>query len=117
MHCKGTHAKDAFTTNLHEMVYHVRCNDGTQAHLTFMAAIGTPGEFVRSCNHEQHVQVGVATPPNSPNGGGKRVVPDAGCVQEFLVNNVGNRSAFGRGVLESWVESTDIRTAAGHTRA
>src|SRR5688500_5400712 len=117
MHCKGTHAKDAFTTNLHEMVYHVRCNDGTQAHLTFMAAIGTPGEFVRSCDHEQHVTVGVATPPNSPNGGGKRVLPDAGCVQEFLVANDGNNSDFGRGLHESWQTSNNIRTAEIHTLA
>jgi hypothetical protein len=114
---QGTHSKDAFTNNLHEMVYHVRCNDGTQAHLTFMAAIGTPGEFVRSCNHEQHVTVGVATPPNSPNGGGKRVLPDAGCVEEFLVNNAGNSSDFGRGLHESWQTSNSIRTADGHTLA
>jgi len=42
---QGTHSKDAFTNNLHEMVYHIRCNDGSEAHLTFMAAIGTPGEL------------------------------------------------------------------------
>jgi hypothetical protein len=114
---QGTHSKDAFTNNLHEMVYHIRCNDGAEAHLTFMAAIGTPGEFVRSCNHEQHVQVGVATPPNSPNGGGKRIVPDAGCVQQFLVNNTGNSSDFGTGLHESWQTSNDIRTADGHSLA
>ena len=114
---QGTHSKDAFTNNLHEMVYHIRCNDGAEAHLTFMAAIGTPGEFVRSCNHEQHVQVGVATPPNSPNGGGKRILPDVGCVQEFLVNNDGNSSNFGTGLHESWQTSSDIRTAEGHSLA
>jgi hypothetical protein len=114
---QGTHSKDAFTNNLHEMVYHIKCNDGAEAHLTFMAAIGTPGEFVRSCNHEQHVQAGVATPPNSPNGGGKRIVPDAGCVQQFLVNNAGNSSDFGTGLHESWQTSNDIRTADGHSLA
>ena len=114
---QGTHSKDAFTNNLHEMVYHIRCNDGAEAHLTFMAAIGTPGEFVRSCDHEQHVTVGVATPPNSPNGGGKRIVPDLGCVQQFLVNNDGNSSDFGTGLHESWQTSNAIRTADGHTLA
>ena len=84
---QGTHSKDAFTNNLHEMVYHIRCNDGAEAHLTFMAAIGPPGEFTRSCNQAQHVSVGPATPPNSPNGGGQRIIPDADCVQQFLVNN------------------------------
>jgi hypothetical protein len=114
---QGTHSKDAFTNNLHEMVYHIRCNDGAEAHLTFMAAIGTPGEFVRSCNHEQTVKVGVATPPNSPNGGGRRIVPDAACVQQFLVMNAGNSSDFGTGLHESWQTSNDIRTADGHSLA
>jgi len=114
---QGTHSKDAFTNNLHEMVYHIRCNDGSEAHLTFMAAIGTPGEFVRSCNQDETVKVGVATPANSPNGGGRRIIPDADCVQRFLVNNAGNSSDFGTGLHESWQTSNDIRTADGHSLA
>jgi hypothetical protein len=114
---QGTHSKDAFTNNLHEMVYHIRCNDGSEAHLTFLAAIGTPGEFVRSCNQDQSVTVGTATPSNSPNGGGRRIIPDAGCVQEFLVNNGGNTSDFGAGLHESWQTSNNISTADGHSLA
>ena len=114
---QGTHSKDAFTNNLHEMVYHIRCNDGSEAHLTFMAAIGTPGEFVRSCNQEQSVKVGVATPPNSPNGGGRRIIADVACAQQFLVMNSGNSSDFGAGLHESWQTSNDIRTADGHSLA
>lgn len=114
---QGTHSRDAFTNNLHEMVYHIRCNDGAEAHLTFMAAIGTPGEFVRSCNHEEHVSVGVATPPNSPNGGGRRILPDVGCVQDFLINNAGSTSDFGTGLHESWQTSNSIKTAEGHSLA
>ncbi len=114
---QGTHSKDAFTNNLHEMVYHIRCNDGAEAHLTFLAAIGTPGEFVRSCDHEDHVHVGVATPPNSPPGGGKRVLPDAGCVQQFVVNNDGNSSNFHTGLHESWQTSNSIKTADGRSLA
>lgn len=114
---QGTHSKDAFTNNLHEMVYHIRCNDGSAAHLTFMAAIGTPGEFVRSCNHEQHVTVGVATPPNSPKGGGKRILPDAGCMQEFVIRHDGTQSDFGRGLHESWQTSSSITTATGRSLA
>ena len=114
---QGTHSKDAFTNNLHEMVYHIRCNDGSEAHLTFMAAIGTPGEFVRSYNQEQSVKVGLATPPNSPNGGGRCIIPDAACVQQFLVMNDGNSSDFGSGLHESWQTSNDIRTADGRSIA
>jgi hypothetical protein len=45
---QGTHSKDAFTNNLHELVYHISCTDGTELHLTMLAAIGTPGQFERS---------------------------------------------------------------------
>jgi hypothetical protein len=114
---QGTHSKDAFTNNLHEMVYHIRCNDGAEAHLTFLAAIGPPGEFTRSCNQAQHVSVGPATPPNSPNGGGQRIIPDADCVQQFLVNNAGNSSDFGAGLHESWQTSNNIQAAGGHSLA
>ena len=27
---QGTHSKDAFTNNLHELAYHIRCTDGTE---------------------------------------------------------------------------------------
>jgi hypothetical protein len=114
---QGTHSKDAFTNNVHEMVYHIRCNDGSGAHLTFLAAIGTPGEFARSCNQDQTVKVGVATPANSPNGGGRRIIPDADCVQRFLVANDGNSSDFGTGLHESWQTSNSITTADGHSLA
>ncbi|HUC40096.1 MAG TPA: hypothetical protein VMR92_04630, partial [Gemmatimonadales bacterium] len=47
---QGTHSKDAFTNNLHELVYHIRCTDGSEMHITMLAAIGTPGQFERSCD-------------------------------------------------------------------
>ena len=31
---QGTHSKDAFTNNLHELAYHIRCTDGTELHIT-----------------------------------------------------------------------------------
>ena len=99
------------------MVYHIRCNDGSEAHLTFLAAIGTPGEFVRSCNQDMSVKAGTATPANSPNGGGRRIIPDADCVQRFLVNNDGNSSDFGAGLHESWQTSNSITSAEGRSLA
>src|SRR6267143_751468 len=65
---QGTHSKDAFTNNLHELVYHIRCSDGTEMHITMLAAIGTPGQFTRSCDGAA-IAVGPATPANSPDGG------------------------------------------------
>ena len=108
---QGTHSRDAFTNNLHELVYHVRCTDGTEMHLTLMAAIGDPGQFIRSCDGTA-VAVGPATPANSPNGGGQRRIPDRSCVLQSLLVPAGQSSNFA--VLhESWETSIGIRTANG----
>jgi len=113
---QGTHSKDAFTNNLHEMVYHIRCTDGTEMHITMMTAIGTPGEFERSCDRNVTVQVGPATPANSPDGGGVRIIPDRACVEQFLLVPPGQQSNFGA-LHESWETSNAIRTTTGHTLA
>ena len=55
---QGTHSPDAFTNNMHEVVYHVRCTDGTAFSATLLTPIGTPGELVASCDRERHVTVG-----------------------------------------------------------
>ncbi len=107
---QGTHSKDAFTNNLHELVYHVRCTDGTEMHVTMFTAIGTPGEFVSSCTGNA-VVVGTATPPNSPNGGGRRIIPDKTCADSLLVP-AGQRSNFGL-LHESWQTSNSIRGENG----
>jgi hypothetical protein len=98
------------------MVYHIRCNDGSEAHLTFMAAIGTPGEFVRTCD-DKHITVGPATPANSPRGGGQRIIPDRFCVEQFMLVAPGKQSDFGRGIHESWQTSNAIVTQDGHALA
>ncbi len=90
---QGTHSKDAFTNNLHELVYHAKCSDGTEMHITAMAAIGTPGEFVRSCDG-QHIVVGTPSPANSPSGGGQRIIPDRTCFDQIKVP-AGQNSNFG----------------------
>jgi hypothetical protein len=112
---QGTHSKDAFTNNLHELVYHLRCTDGTEMHITMMAAIGTPGQFERSCDRATIV-VGPATPANSPNGGGVRIIPDRFCVERDILVAQGQRSNFGA-LHESWETSNSIRTDDGHALA
>src|SRR6267143_1821454 len=112
---QGTHSKDAFTNNLHELVYHIRCSDGTEMHITMLAAIGTPGEFVRSCDGAT-VVVGPATPPNSPDGGGQRIIPDRSCVDRDILVPAGQSSNFGT-LHESWQTSNAIRAENGHTLA
>jgi len=112
---QGSHSKDAFTNNLHELVYHIRCSDGTEMHVTMMAAIGTPGQFQRSCDGTT-VVVGPATPANSPDGGGQRIIPDRFCVEQEILRPAGQQSNFG--VLhESWQTSNRLAREDGRTIA
>jgi hypothetical protein len=114
---QGSHSKDAFTNNLHEIVYHVQCSDRTQMHVTMLTAIGTPGEFRASCDRDRTVVVGPPTPLNSPSGGGRRAIPDRACIEEFLLVPEGERSNFSSGLRESWEVSDRVRTVDGHTLA
>lgn len=109
---QGTHSRDAFTNNLHELVYHLRCSDGSAWSWTVMTALGTPGEFVRSCDGA-HIQVGPPTPLTSPNGGGKRIIPDRHCIEQHVLVGDG-RSNFGQ-IRERWEVSQKLRTVDGHT--
>lgn len=113
---QGSHSRDAFTNNLHELYYGIACSDGTEMHIQVMAAFGTPGEFVRSCDGTK-VVVGPATPPNSPSGGGKRRIPDRTCIDRHFLVGSGSNSNFSSALHESWELSTAIKRADGHTLA
>lgn len=110
---QGTHSKDAFTNNLHELAYHVRCSDGTELHATIMVAFGTPGEFVRSCDKATAVSAGTATPLNSPPGNGVRFIPDRSCIDQYILVPPGQFSQFSQGLYEDWVSGNYFRTEAG----
>jgi len=112
---QGTHSKDAFTNNMHEVVYHLRCSDGAGFSATFMAAIGTPGEMVASCDRGRHITVGAPSPANSPSGGGKRAIPDRQCVEQHILRAEGANSNFSSGLRESWEISGRIRREDGRT--
>jgi hypothetical protein len=114
---QGTHSKDAFTNNLHELVYHIKCSDGTEMHVTLLSAIGTPGEFVRSCDHSVHITAGAPTPVNSPDGGGFRAIPDRTCVEQFMLVPPGQSSNYFSALHETWETSNSIRREDGHTLA
>jgi hypothetical protein len=113
---QGTHSKDAFTNNLHEVIYHAECNDGTEVHMQIMAAIGTPGEFTRTCDGAR-IAVGPATPANSPRGGGQRVIPDRTCVERHMLVATGAESDTRRALHESWQQSLSLKTEDGRVIA
>lgn len=110
---QGTHSPDAFTNNMHEVAYHIRCSDGTGFSATLLVPIGTPGELVVSCARENHVHVGVATPSISPNGGGKRAVPTRACIQDRVFGT--DRPRFDSALRESWEISARLKTVSNRT--
>ena len=114
---QGTHSKDAFTNNMHELVYHVRCTDGTRMSVTMLSAIGRAGEFVASCDRERHIPAGTPTPANSPNGGGQRAIPDRQCVDRFMLVASGQHSNVQAALRESWETSNVVKRADGHMLA
>ncbi len=108
---QGTHSADAFTNNMHEVVYHIRCTDRTGFSITALSPIGTAGELVAACDRDRHITAGTPNPPISPDGGGKRAIPDAACVQERILNPADGRPRFDSGLRESWEMSVSVRTA------
>jgi hypothetical protein len=114
---QGTHSKDAFTNNLHELVYHARCEDGTEIHVTLLAVIGRPGEFERSCARTERIAAGSATPANSPAGFGVRRIPDRTCIERYLLVPPGDQSDYASALQESWQVYNSVERADGHALA
>lgn len=110
---QGTHSPDAFTNNLHEVVYHIKCTDGTAFSATLLTPIGVPGELVVSCDRDRRTMAGTAIPDISPNGGGKRAIPDASCIQTHVFRTDGGRPRFDSALHESWEISGSLRRANG----
>ena len=113
---QGTHSRDAFTNNVHEVIYHIRCTDGTEVHLTTMLPIGRAGEFTRTCDGAR-IAVGPASPANSPDGGGQRVIPDRSCVNQHVLVGQGENSSFSKGVHESWQTHIQLKREDGRSIA
>jgi hypothetical protein len=89
---QGTHSPDAFTNNIHELLYNNRCtyrDNGqvSEAHFNAMIPVGRPGGFESTdCPGPnfaaQHTHVGDAVPANSPSDTKSlgRLITDQNCV-------------------------------------
>lgn len=105
---QGTHSKDALTNNLHELIYHAKCDDGTELHVTLLAAIGDQGAFSRACAESQVVQVGEPAPPSSPKSLGIRYIPDRGCIEQHMLVPPAERSNYDPALHERWNTYNEI---------
>ena len=114
---QGTHSPDAFTNNMHEVAYHIRCTDGTGFSATLLVPIGVAGELVEECDRDVRIAAGIANPPISPNGGGKRAIPTSTCVDQDVLNPPDGRARFDAALHESWEISASLRTEGGRRLA
>lgn len=64
---QGTHSADAFANNAHELIYAVRCDDGTALLTTTFVRFGAPGGFNRGCEPGTPVAAPAGTPA-TPSG-------------------------------------------------
>lgn len=108
---QGSHSPDALGNNVHELLYAVRCDDGTRLLATKLVSFGEPNEFVRACDKQTVVDAGTAH--RFPGGGGVRFIPDRACIEDHVLVGSGQYSQFSRGLYEDWISSNQLRTSAG----
>jgi hypothetical protein len=114
---QGTHSDDAFSNNLHELIYHLRCEDGTEMHVTLLVVIGRPGQFARSCSPTELVGAGPPAPANSPAGFGVRLIPDRTCIERHMLVAPGELPDYAAALHESWHVYNSVERADGHALA
>ena len=116
---QGTHSKDAFSNNLHEVFAFIDCpTENYDIRISKMVAFGAPGEFAKSppCDPRGGIQtVGFAnTNPNYPGtrGDGTREIGHRECAnQNFLVP----AGKFSTQFYEIWIGDSSIYTSSGKT--
>jgi hypothetical protein len=114
---QGSHSADATGNNVHELLYAARCNDGTELLSTTMSRFGAANEFNRSCAPTTVVEAGTTAP--YPDGEGLRLLPDRGCVEQYVLVSPTNPSAQSDiwALYESWRSENALTTPAGATIA
>jgi hypothetical protein len=110
---QGSHSGDALINNAHELLYAVRCSDGTEVIASTLTRFGDANEFNRSCDRTLVATSG----SNLPDGrGGSRAIPDRTCVdRDVLVP--GNQASSIWALYEVWQSANDLTGADGTTLA
>ncbi|MDO8186119.1 calcium-binding protein [Conexibacter sp. JD483] len=110
---QGSHSADAIGNNVHELIYAVRCTDGTELITQTLARFGNPNEYQRACGSAATrplLSAGTAHP--YPGGAGGRSIPDRQCVVDDLLVRAGRSSTFGA-VYETWRSQNELRDSGG----
>lgn len=110
---QGSHSPDALSNNVHELLYAVRCDDGTELISDTISRFGPPGQYTRACDPATTV---TTTDNGYPTGAGSRSIPDRTCVEQTTLVPAG-RTTSAWSLYEKWSASNELRTADGHTLA
>jgi hypothetical protein len=106
---QGSHSPDALSNNVHELLYAVRCDDGTEVIADTISRFGNPGEYTRSCEPG----VTVATTDNGyPGGAGERSIPDRTCVERDVLVGPGETTSTWA-LYEKWSSGNALTTPGG----
>jgi hypothetical protein len=121
---QGTHSKDAFTNNMHELLYAMQCHDGanggigTKVIVTKMVLFGDPGSFSEGspAGGFKAIAVGAASPANSPAGpvGTLRSLPTVNRIRQSILVPPAQWSQFSLGLYEDWISANYL--TAGSTQ-
>jgi hypothetical protein len=107
---QGTHSADALGNNVHELLYALRCTDGTELISLTLVPFGAANAFERSCAPGEQAAAGTAL--GFPSGTGARRIPDRACVERHVLVGAGQRSSYWA-LYESWAASVTLRTPDG----
>lgn len=110
---QGSHSADALSNNVHELLYAVRCDDGTELVSDTVTRFGPPGEYARACDPDTIV---TTTDNGYPTGAGRREIPDRACAEQTTLVPAG-RTTSAWALYEKWSASNELRTASGETLA
>lgn len=106
---QGSHSPDALSNNVHELLYAVRCDDGTELISDTISRFGAPGEYARSCAPATTVST---TDNGYPAGSGAREIPDRACVEQTVLVPAG-RTTSAWALYEKWSADNELTTAGG----
>lgn len=106
---QGSHSPDALSNNAHELVYAVRCSDGTELISTTVSRFGAPGVYERGCEPETRV----TTIDNGyPAGAGARLIPDRECVERNVLVPPGRTTSVWA-LYEKWTSVNALELPGG----
>ncbi|MGD9904507.1 MAG: hypothetical protein AB7U83_13670 [Vicinamibacterales bacterium] len=120
---QGTHSPDAFTNNLHELLYAVQCRDradgtiGTKLISYTVVQFGVPGTFSEGSPGAgfREIEAGPAVPSGSPTGGGLRSIPTFDRATSAILVEPGTTSQYSLGLYEDWISANYLQRSGSRS--